>query len=95
MGESGVGKSETAIELVKRGHRLVADDAVEIRQVSATAWWARPRSSSATTSSCGASAWWTCSSSSACRAVREDQDINLVVNLEQWNDQVFYDRLGH
>ena len=33
-GESGVGKSETAIELVKRGHRLVADDAVEIRKVS-------------------------------------------------------------
>lgn len=34
VGESGVGKSETAIELVKRGHRLVADDAVEIRRVS-------------------------------------------------------------
>src|SRR5699024_11187950 len=32
MGESGVGKSETALELVKRGHRLVADDSVEIRQ---------------------------------------------------------------
>ena len=35
LGESGVGKSETAIELVKRGHRLVADDAVEIKRVSA------------------------------------------------------------
>ena len=35
LGESGVGKSETAIELVKRGHRLIADDAVEIRRVSA------------------------------------------------------------
>ena len=34
MGESGVGKSETAVELLKRGHRLVADDAVEIRKVS-------------------------------------------------------------
>lgn len=34
MGDSGVGKSETAIELVKRGHRLIADDAVEIRRVS-------------------------------------------------------------
>lgn len=34
LGESGVGKSETAIELVKRGHRLVADDAVEIKRVS-------------------------------------------------------------
>lgn len=35
LGESGVGKSETAIELVKRGHRLIADDAVEIKRVSA------------------------------------------------------------
>jgi HPr kinase/phosphorylase len=34
LGESGVGKSETAIELVKRGHRLIADDAVEIKRVS-------------------------------------------------------------
>ena len=34
LGESGVGKSETAIELIKRGHRIVADDAVEIRKVS-------------------------------------------------------------
>ena len=34
IGESGVGKSETAIELIKRGHRLIADDAVEIRRVS-------------------------------------------------------------
>ena len=35
LGDSGVGKSETAIELVKRGHRLIADDAVEIKRVSA------------------------------------------------------------
>ena len=34
MGESGIGKSETALELVKRGHRLVADDAVEIKKVT-------------------------------------------------------------
>lgn len=34
LGDSGIGKSETAIELVKRGHRLIADDAVEIRRVS-------------------------------------------------------------
>ncbi len=34
MGESGIGKSETAVELVVRGHRLIADDAVEIRRVS-------------------------------------------------------------
>ena len=61
MGESGVGKSETAVELVKRGHRLVADDAVEIRHIGT-----RLVGSSATTLSCGASAWWTSSNSSAC-----------------------------
>lgn len=43
LGESGIGKSETAIELLKRGHRLVADDAVEIRRVSDSST-ARPRS---------------------------------------------------
>ena len=43
LGESGIGKSETAIELLKRGHRLVADDAVEIRRVS-DPLTARPRS---------------------------------------------------
>ena len=37
LGESGVGKSETALELVKRGHRLVADDLVEVRRVSSKA----------------------------------------------------------
>ena len=35
LGDSGIGKSETAIELVKRGHRLIADDAVELKRVSA------------------------------------------------------------
>lgn len=94
MGESGVGKSETAVELVKRGHRLVADDAVEIRPHRHPPGGLGPGGSSATTLSCGASAWWTSSSSSACPRSGEDQDINLVVNLEQWNDQVFYDQPG-
>ena len=43
-GDSGIGKSETAIELVKRGHRLIADDAVEIKRSRRTSWSApRPR----------------------------------------------------
>ena len=66
MGDSGVGKSETAIELVKRGHRLIADDAVEIRRVSVQdRWWAPRRTISATLSSCGASASSTPAASSA------------------------------
>lgn len=42
MGDSGIGKSETAIELLKRGHRLVADDAVEIQRVSGSLWGTAP-----------------------------------------------------
>ncbi len=38
MGESGIGKSEAALELIKRGHRLVSDDVVEIRKVSDETW---------------------------------------------------------
>lgn len=70
LGDSGIGKSETAIELLKRGHRLVADDAVEIRRVSNSLYGTAPRSSgtiskyaawaSSTCSSC--SAWARCSS---------------------------------
>ena len=42
LGESGIGKSETAIELLKRGHRLVADDAVEIRRISTSLYGTAP-----------------------------------------------------
>ena len=65
LGDSGVGKSETAIELVKRGHRLIADDAVEISACRTRPSLARRPRSSATLSSCAASASWTCVASSA------------------------------
>ena len=62
LGESGVGKSETAIELVKRGHRLIADDAVEIkRNVTDRLVGTAPE----LISSCGASASSTCAACSA------------------------------
>ncbi len=64
VGDSGVGKSEAAIELIKRGHRPIADDAVEIRRPTSP-WWARPRRISATLLSCGALALSTPSASSA------------------------------
>ena len=57
-GESGVGKSETAIELVKRGHRLIADDAVEIKKSPTTPCSPSRLRSSSIISSCAASAWW-------------------------------------
>ena len=80
MGDSGIGKSETALELIKRGHRLVADppwsssSAATVwwrttrwrsRRSPGTTWWAPPRRSSAITWSCGASASSTCATSTA------------------------------
>ena len=53
-GDSGVGKSETALELIKRGHRLIADDAVEIRRISRETLIGTPPRSYATTWSCAA-----------------------------------------
>lgn len=56
MGESGIGKSEAALELIKRGHRLVSDDVVEIRRVSDDTWWEARRTSPGILSSFAASA---------------------------------------
>ena len=93
LGESGVGKSETAVELVKRGHRLVADDAVEIRHIGTRLVGSAPELIRHYIELRGIGVV-DIQQLFGMSAVREDQDINLVVNLEQWNDQVFYDRLG-
>ena len=94
LGESGVGKSETAIELVKRGHRLVADDAGEIKRggvrrlVGSAPELIRHYIELRGIGVVDVQQLFGMS------AVREDQDIDLVVNLEQWNDETMYDRLG-
>ena len=93
LGDSGIGKSETAIELVKRGHRLIADDAVEIRRIGDTLTGTAPELIRHYLEVRGIGVV-DIQQLFGMSAVREDQDINLVVNLEQWNDQVFYDRLG-
>ena len=93
LGDSGIGKSETAIELIKRGHRLVADDAVEIRRIGDTLTGTAPELIRHYLAVRGIGVV-DIQQLFGMSAVREDQDINLVVNLEQWNDQVFYDRLG-
>lgn len=93
MGESGVGKSETAIELVKRGHRLVADDAVEIRHVGSRLIGSAPELIRHYIELRGIGVV-DVRQLFGMSAVRDEQDIDLVVNLEQWNESVFYDRLG-
>lgn len=94
-GESGVGKSETALELIERGHRLVADDVVEIRCVNGN-------------SILGQGANKLISHHMEIRglgiinvaqlygvgAIREQKEVQIVIKLEAWKDQKVYDRIG-
>ncbi|MBQ6570570.1 MAG: HPr(Ser) kinase/phosphatase [Clostridia bacterium] len=94
VGDSGVGKSETAIELVKRGHRLIADDAVEIRKVSnKTLVGAAPSNIRHFIELRGVGII------NARRifgmgAVKITEKIDMVINMEQWSADKVYDRMG-
>ena len=68
-GESGIGKSEVALELIHRGHRLVSDDVVEIKKVSDETLI-------------------------GVESVKNTQSIDLVIQLEEWNKEQEYDRMG-
>ncbi len=94
LGESGVGKSETAIELVKRGHRLVADDAVEIKQVGAKRLVGSAPELIRHYIELRGIGVVDVRQLFGMSAVRESQDIDLVVNLEPWRDGAAYDRLA-
>ena len=76
MGDSGIGKSETALELIKRGHRLIADDAVEIRRVS------RHSLIGSAPELVGMG------------AVKPESNVDLVIQMEPWDNNKAYDRLG-
>jgi HPr kinase/phosphorylase len=93
LGDSGVGKSETAIELLKRGHRLVSDDAVEIRQVSGSLYGTAPELIRHYIELRGIGVI-DIKKLFGMGAVQMETQINLVINLEPWEDGKFYDRLG-
>ena len=94
LGESGVGKSETAIELVKRGHRLVADDAVEIKKVSKkTLVGSSPEIIRHFIELRGIGVI-DVKQIFGMGAVKDTENINLVINLELWQAGKQYDRLG-
>ncbi len=92
-GESGVGKSETAIELVKRGHRLVADDAVEIRRVTNQLIGKAPELIRHYIELRGIGVI-DVQQLFGMSAVKLESQIDLVVYLERWQEDKFYDRLG-
>ena len=94
LGESGVGKSETAVELIKRGHRLVADDAVEIRRVSAkTLVGSSPEIIRHFIELRGIGIV-DVKNIFGMGAVKNTESINLVINLELWKEGKNYERLG-
>ena len=93
LGDSGIGKSETAIELLKRGHRLVADDAVEIRRISNSLFGTAPEIIRHYIEIRGVGVI-DVQQLFGMGAVQFDTEIDLVIQLEQWVDGKFYDRLG-
>lgn len=94
LGESGVGKSETAIELVKRGHRLVADDAVEIRKVSNISLLGTSPDNIRHFLELRGIGIINARRLFGVGAVKVTEKIDLVVELEIWNPEKLYDRMG-
>ena len=94
LGDSGVGKSETAIELVKRGHRLIADDAVEIKKVSATTLVGCAPPLIRHYVELRGIGIVDVRRLFGMGAVKETEKIDLVINLENWQQGKMYDRLG-
>ncbi len=94
LGDSGVGKSETAIELVKRGHRLIADDAVEIKRVSATTLVGCAPPLIRHYVELRGIGIVDVRRLFGMGAVKETEKIDLVINLENWQQGKMYDRLG-
>ena len=93
LGDSGIGKSETAIELLKRGHRLVADDAVEIRRVSNFLVGQAPEIIRHYIEIRGIGLI-DVQQLFGMGAVQFDTEIELVIQLEHWVQGKFYDRIG-
>lgn len=93
-GGSGIGKSETALELVKRGHRLIADDAVEIRQTSDNQLFGSAPDLIRHLLEIRGLGILNVMTLFGAGAVRNQTNINLVVKLENWQQDKQYDRLG-
>jgi len=94
MGDSGVGKSEAAVELLKRGHRLIADDAVEIRKIDNNLLIGTAPELIRNYIELRGIGIINVAKLFGMGAVRTENEINLVVNIVPWNTQEVYDRLG-
>ena len=94
VGDSGIGKSETAIELLKRGHRLIADDAVEIRKISGNMLVGTAPELIRNYVELRGIGIINVAKLFGMGAVKTENEINLVVNIVHWDSQTVYDRLG-
>lgn len=94
VGESGAGKSETAIELIKRGHRLIADDAVEIRKVSDNVLEGSSPSNIRHFIELRGIGIINARRIFGMGAVKPTEKIDMVIQLEEWDPMKAYDRLG-
>ncbi|MBP5453222.1 MAG: HPr(Ser) kinase/phosphatase, partial [Lachnospiraceae bacterium] len=93
-GESGIGKSEAALELIKRGHRLVSDDAVEIRKVSDDTLIGSAPDVTKHFIELRGIGIVDVKTLFGVSSVKDTQSIDLVIRLEEWNRDKEYDRLG-
>ena len=94
QGESGVGKSEVAIELIQRGHRIIADDAVEIKQTNHGTLVATAPELIRHYMELRGIGVIDVRQLFGMSAIMEESRIDLVVQFEQWDETKFYDRLG-
>ena len=93
-GESGIGKSEAALELIRRGHRLVSDDVVEIRRPNNERLYRRAPSITQYLIELRGIGIIDVKSLYGVEAVKDEQRIDLVIKLEDWTKEKEYDRLG-
>ena len=94
IGESGIGKSETAVELLKRGHRLIADDAVEIRKVAKEKLMGTAPELIRNYIELRGIGIVNVAKLFGMGAVKSENYIDLVVNIVPWNTEEVYDRMG-
>ena len=93
-GESGIGKSEAALELIKRGHRLVSDDVVELRKVSENTLIGTAPAVTKHFIEIRGIGIVDVKTLFGVQSVKEDQEINLVIKLSEWSKDKEYDRVG-
>ncbi len=94
VGNSGVGKSETAIELINRGHRLIADDAVEIRRVSSKSLVGSAPENIRHFMELRGVGVINARNLFGIGSVKMTEKIDIIINLELWDENKVYDRLG-